>query len=151
MRTGTRSATRPTSLAEVSRRCLASELGPRPFSYWLREGLDEFYAHPDLRQAFVSEEPAPLGNPNDAYLGAVAEQLARHYDLPIPPWSEQPHRFLGRPLFMSQIEGMKPLLLAESPVAFRRRQIFTSANVLDRARKYASDHKGDGIAPGSGP
>jgi hypothetical protein len=49
-------------------------------------------------------------------------------------WTQEPSRFLHRPYFTTPIEGLKALLIAESPIAFRRRLIFTEAEPLRRAR-----------------
>ena len=77
-------------------------------------------------------------NPRDpkehAFLGATGEHLARRWNLAIPSWTQEPSRFLRRPYFTTPIEGLKALLIAESPIAFRRRLIFTEAEPLRRAR-----------------
>ena len=41
------------------------------------------------------------------------------------------------PYFTTTLEGLKALLIAESPIAFRRRLIFTEAKPLHRARMPA--------------
>jgi hypothetical protein len=69
-----------------------------------------------------------------ASLGGVGEHLARRWNLTIPAWREDPSRFLHRPYFTTPLEGLKALLLVESPIAFRRRLIFTEAEPLRRAR-----------------
>jgi len=51
---------------------------------------------------------------------------------PPPRWTNHPERFLPRPWFMGH-ERMKGFWLAESPLAFRRRFIFTEAEPLRRA------------------
>lgn len=123
---------RPSTLAEVARRV---EAGQQAFGPALREFLDEFYLHPDRRQAMIDDAPAALPNARQhAVLGATAEHLARRWRLRIPAWSDEPSRFLKRPYFTTRIEEMKALLLAESPIAFRRRLIFTEAEPLRRAR-----------------
>ena len=125
--------TRPLTLAEVARRRNAGE----DFSLLLREFLDEFYAalRSALARECIVEEPIGLADPQEhAMLGAVGEHLARRWSLAIPPWTENPSRFLHRPYFTTSIEGLKALLLAESPIAFRRRLIFTEAEPLRRAR-----------------
>jgi hypothetical protein len=69
----------------------------------------------------------------NALLGAVGEHLMNRWNLGEPPaWSSGPERFLDRPWFMGP-ERMKGFLLAESPLAFRRRFIFTEAEPLRRA------------------
>jgi len=83
----------------------------------------------------IDEEPAPLPDPRQhAVLGAVAEHLARRWRLAIPPWSEHPSRFLHEPWFPTPLEDLKAMLLAESPLAFRRRMIFVEREPLRRAR-----------------
>jgi hypothetical protein len=64
--------------------------------------------------------------------------LPSNTGLPIPPWVEQPQRFLDKPFFAGGLESLKAILLAESPLAFRRRQIFVSANALSRPREHSS-------------
>ena len=124
---------RPATLAEVARRRNAGEeLGSLLVGF-----LDSFYG--DLRQgagpAALSTPPEALTEAREhALLGAIAEHLARRWGLQIPGWSDDPSRFLKRPYFTSPLEGLKALLIAESPLAFRRRLIFTEAEPLRRAR-----------------
>jgi hypothetical protein len=119
-------------LAEVAqRRNKDEELAPL-----LAEFLDTFYGA--LRsgdaQPLISDEPEPLASPDEhALLGAIAEHLARRWQLAIPEWSNDRSRFLSRPYFTTPLEGFKALLIAESPLAFRRRLIFTEAEPLRRA------------------
>lgn len=97
--------------------------------------LDSFYTDPPRRQTMIDPEPTLTGvSRTDAYMGAVAEHLARRWGLRIPQWVERPERFLKRPLFGSSIEALKALLLVQSPVAFRRRMIFVEHEPLRRAR-----------------
>lgn len=131
MKTANPSSARPRTLEEVARRAWHGE---QPFDPALREFLDHFYADAADRAACIAEEPARLGDIEDAYLAAVAEHLALSYDLPIPSWSEAPERCLHRPFFAGGLESLKATLLVESPTAFRRRLIFVSANALDRPR-----------------
>lgn len=123
---------RPHTLAEVARRALAGE---DAYDRALREFLDHFYLHPEQRQAGIDPEPSPLPDPREhAALGGVAEHLARRWGLAIPDWVEHPSRFLDRAWFTTEIEDLKAMLLAQSPLAFRRRLIFTEAEPLRRAR-----------------
>jgi hypothetical protein len=124
---------RPSTLAEVARRRNAGE----DFSLLLREFLDEFYGAVRRGNASACIADEPIGLPDvkeHAVLGAIGEHLARRWNLPIPPWTDDPSRFLRRPYFTTTMEGLKALLIAESPIAFRRRLIFTEAEPLRRAR-----------------
>jgi len=106
------------------------------FSVLLDEFLDMFYTEPGRRQAMIDEEPPWIGNERqDAYVGAVGEHLARRWGLQIPLWSDAPGREVAEPWFVGMMgTGLSGLLLVESPIAFRRRRIFTEAEPLRRAR-----------------
>ena len=124
---------RPHTLAEVARRRNVRE----DFSLLLREFLDEFYGAVRRGEAAacIANEPESLPDRQEhALLAAIGEHLARRWNLPIPAWTEDSSRFLRRPYFTTTIEGLKALLIAESPIAFRRRLIFTEAEPLRRAR-----------------
>jgi hypothetical protein len=102
----------------------------------ISEFLDEFYpSGPAERQRMIGEKPGLTGVAfQDAYVGAVAEHLARRWGLEIPTWVDDPHRFLDKPRFPDYMELAKPVFLRDSPTAFRRRLIFTEAEPLRRAR-----------------
>jgi hypothetical protein len=101
----------------------------------LAEFLDEFYLHPERRQAMLDPPPPPLAEPRShALLGAVGEHLARRWGLVVPAWTDEPSRFLHRPWFVTPLEDLKAMLLIHSPLAFRRRMIFVEAEPLRRAR-----------------
>lgn len=103
------------------------------FGSALREFLDSFYTVPQDRSASRAEAPTSVGEIEDAYLAATAEHLALAYRLPVPPWTDAPGRSLKQPFFAGG-NALMAILLVESPTAFRRRQIFISANALDRPR-----------------
>jgi hypothetical protein len=101
----------------------------------LREFLDQFYMNPWRRAAMIADEPPRLTDPREhALLGAVGEHLARRWNVAVPSWTDDPSRFLHQPFFTTPIENLKAMLLAQSPLAFRRRMIFTEAEPLRRAR-----------------
>ena len=102
----------------------------------LSEFLDEFYMNPERRAAIIAEHPPRLDDVREhAVLGAVGEHLARRWNLgAAPTWTNAPSRFLHEPYFTTPIENLKAMLLAQSPLAFRRRLIFTEAEPLRRAR-----------------
>jgi hypothetical protein len=126
------------SIRDISlewRRALMS--GREPFFGEIGNLLDDFRerctAERD-RMALVVDPPEPTGEPpTDAYLAAVAESLCRECGLRPPAWTEEPAHFLQRPWFAGGLESLKAILLAESPTAFRRRNLFVSANALSRA------------------
>lgn len=123
---------RPGTLAQVLQLVRKGE----KFRFCLAGFLDDFYgdASDRSRAARIAEDPSLTGDPKmNALLGAIGEHLARRWNLGVPPaWTNQPERFLDRPWFMGH-ERMKGFLLAESPLAFRRRFIFTEAEPLRRA------------------
>jgi hypothetical protein len=125
---------RPRSLAEAVRQHRSG----RDFGVALNEFLDEFYlAAANERQAMLAEDPPFVGDEHlDAYIGAVAEHLARRWRLDhAPKWASDARRFLDWPWFPDgESPKLKRILLMESPIAFRRRQIFAEAEPLRRAR-----------------
>lgn len=121
---------RPCTLAEVARRANAGE---DAFDPSVREFLDSWQSMTrEQRGAALAEEPAPVGHVHDAYLAAVAEHLALSEHIETPEWTEGPQRFLKEPFFAGGLESLKAILLVESPLAFRRRLIFISADGLSR-------------------
>lgn len=103
----------------------------------LNEFLDEFYREQEklVKYKMLADPPPEVDPVKDAYLAAVAEHLSYHLSLgPAPEWVHEPSRFLDKPWFAdSGIEGLRPLLIKESPLAFRRRWLFVSGNALSRA------------------
>jgi hypothetical protein len=126
---------RPATLQDVALRTLAGE----PFDTLLSEFLDTFYGADAARMAAaITAAPVGIGAIHDAYLAAVAEHLALRFALAVPRWVDDPGRFLSEPFFAGGLETLKAVLLVESPLAFRRRHIFVSANALSRASEHAS-------------
>ena len=124
---------RPKSLAEVA----TIAAGGESFDFALADFLDEFYGAPDFEA--LAQEPmflAPkfgrVGQVEDAYLAATAQELARRFKLPIPEWVPSEDRKLRRPWFASDLAGLRAVLIHESPASFRERNLFVSANALSR-------------------
>lgn len=67
-----------------------------------------------------------------ALLSATIETLCLELNLKIPAWCDVVQS-LDEPWFVSGIENLKASALVESPVTFRRRNIFVLGNFLDRA------------------
>jgi hypothetical protein len=146
--------THPTTLADAVRRYNDNGTGEEGvFSVALDEFLDVFYSEESsaCRQAMIDDEPPRIGKERlDAYIGAVGEHLARRWNLRIPAWSHAAWRDLEEPWFVGMMgKGLSGLLLVESPIAFRRRNIFTEAEPLRRARMPR--HGGSDASPGHTP
>lgn len=125
---------RPATLAEVA--ALAAQ--GDSFDRCLANFLDAFYAAPSaaaLAAAPVLLAPAhgDLGQVQDAYLAATAEELARRFSLPLPRWTAGEARQLRRPWFATPLAALRAVLLLESPPGFRARNLFVSENALSRA------------------
>lgn len=124
---------RPQSLAEVAQLVVHGQ----SFDLCLANFLDEFYADPT--ESRLGDEPMPmrmtqgeLGQLRDAYLAATAEELARMQAFPCPTWTDNAHRSLRKPWFASSLSSLRAVLIHESPVGFRSRNLFVSANALSR-------------------
>ena len=76
----------------------------------------------------VEELPGRL----QALLASTVEALCAELALPPPTWCAG-IAGLAEPWFVSGIENLKAMAIAESPVWFRKRGIFVLANFLDRA------------------
>jgi hypothetical protein len=124
---------RPKSLAEVAQLAVEGD----SFGRCLANFLDEFYSRPVASALEI--EPTILrgliedGEIKDAYLAAVAEELARKYKFPHPAWAYAEERKLHSPWFASDLQSLRAVLLVESPVGFRSRNLFVSENALSRA------------------
>lgn len=119
------------TLAVVAQRTRAGE----DFHRAVREFLDEFALRADerTRAAAIVEKPPSTGEPRqDAYLGALAEHLAVAHGLQRPAWSVESDRFLPRFWFVSEVPGFRAISIAQTPAAFRRRNILVPERSLHR-------------------
>lgn len=87
----------------------------------------------------LTEEPAPLSGTlgdqgvADAYLASAAAWLARRKGFPAPAWTRGAARALDHPWFAAKTPKLKALLLQDSPAEFRVRNLFVSADAMNRA------------------
>lgn len=118
------------TVAGVAARVCAGE----DLRFAVRELLDEFAlrGRDDLRAAALAEEPVRVDEHVDAYLGALAEHLARACGLPVPGWALSEWRMLDHMWFPGVARGFRATALRESPAAFRRRGIFIARGALSR-------------------
>jgi hypothetical protein len=102
---------------------------PRHWRIPLMDFVDDFRYYKDLKAV---EKGIELSHPKfDALLASTVEYLCREMSLPIPSWV---HAIapVADPWFVSGLENLKAIALAESPVAFRIRKIFVLENFLHR-------------------
>ena len=78
--------------------------------------------------------PPPPGLPAElhALLASVVLALCWEAGIDPPSWARV-RRFLPRPFFPSETESLKASALVESPLAFRRNNIYVLDNFLERA------------------
>jgi hypothetical protein len=122
---------RPRTLREVSER--SDSIGD--FGRNLRDWLHELRNVSSRRQASaaIAVEPVLLserfaeGNVADAWLAAYAEHLAGKVGVRAPEWSFLPKRIAADPVFDegSDNRKLRAVALANAPLAFKRRNIFT--------------------------
>ncbi|MCD5413404.1 MAG: hypothetical protein LR001_00130 [Clostridiales bacterium] len=99
--------------------------------------LDSFYrATSDQKQLMVIDEPEEYENISSgkyAYISGVVEKLCRDSDIVFPNWVFKEKYFLKEPYFSLDSKGMlKLILLLESPIEFRMRNVFVNNNTLTR-------------------
>ena len=127
---------RPATLAETYERIIAGS----DCEVALSEFLDTFYLAPttERRIETLRREPPLTGDAHlDALAGAIAEYLARQYELPaVPEWAFESIRYLDRAWHTTSFDSdaMREYLTFASPAEFRSRNIFTEERPLRRAR-----------------
>lgn len=101
----------------------------------LAEFLTEFgFEDPTHRQRLLSRRPRATGSRNwDALLAALAEHLAFHDDAEIPPWVEDPERFLDTFWFPTNTPMARADALVYAPASFLRRGVMVERRSLVRA------------------
>ncbi len=105
----------------------------RDAAHWrihLMNFVDDFRRQPDLQA--VAEPCAPGDERIAAVIAATVEQLCDEAGLRPPAWTANIPA-CKRPFFVSGLENLKAIALAESPLWFRRRKVFVLSNFLHRA------------------
>lgn len=101
------------------------------FTDWLH-GIRRLSSRNQLERAYA-DEPRMLegrfaeGKVADAWLAAYAEHLASRIRRRPPEWAFQPARIAGEPWFSDVLDspGLRASALARSPLAFKRRNLYT--------------------------
>jgi hypothetical protein len=103
--------------------------------YLLADFIDEFN-RADMAKKQQMVRRFPFKKIKDkkyaAYIAAAVEELCYRNSMDIPEWVFDKKYRLKEPFFVGGLESLKAFLIAESPVSFRRRNIFVSENVLKR-------------------
>ena len=117
------------SVEAVSARMAAE--GESSWKHWLFELVDAFRRQADA--ALFEAPPRPALSPRvRCLLAATVEALCAERGL-TPPWWCGGVGPLPVPWFVSGSESLKALALVESPLEFRKRNLFVLANFLARA------------------
>jgi hypothetical protein len=95
----------------------------------------------DFRRASLEQKLKMVEKPalhfnkriENSYFAACVEYLCLESHIPMPGWIHKKQYFLKEPFFAGGLESLKAFLLVESPLPFRRRNIFVSENALERA------------------
>lgn len=123
----------PDAVAVISEQ-IACKRGENSWKTWLFNFVDAFRSAPDPQKAQVLIQEPPTGKTPPgikALLASTVETLCLERGLAAPPWTEGIPPLDG-PWFVSEVENLKPMALVESPVYFRRRNIFVLENFLER-------------------
>jgi class 3 adenylate cyclase len=111
----------------------------RLWRYVFAQMLDDYMSvlhHAGVEAAARMWSGAPRGTGDsrvDAAFAAMAEYLARRDGWTVPPWARLPGREAWPWWFVTDLRGLHPRALAESPSSFRRRGVFITSGALDRA------------------
>ncbi len=114
------------TLQEVKRQ---ASLEPKNWSIFLMDFVDDFryYKNPEA----IAEPLHPAHAQLDALLASTAEYLCDELGIETPAWLATVPA-CKTPWFVSGIENLKAIALAESPLRFRIRKIFVLENFLSR-------------------
>ena len=105
---------------------------------WLAFGqfLDDWRRTDAVRRARLVEEAPPEVSGEHlrwaALLAAAVECLCAQDDLPFPTWTNRPEHRLPEPWFLYPGWRLRAWQLADTPAAFRMRNIFGGDRILSR-------------------
>jgi len=105
-------------------------------SFWLMFGtfLDRFYANKDVKM--IEEEPFENINVSKeirAFVSASVDYLSNSIEAVTPAWTKKKEAKLEEPFFPSNLKGeIRAVMLIESPIEFKTRNIYVLGNVLSR-------------------
>jgi hypothetical protein len=80
-----------------------------------------------------AQAPTPSGDTRvDAAFAAMAEYLGRRDGWAVPGWARDPRLEAFPWWFVTELRGLHPRALVESPSSFRRRGVFITRGALER-------------------
>ena len=122
-------STPPASIRMAGYRILSD--GPASWTVHLFDFVDAFRREPSPE---LVEQPPPsaVAERLKALIAGTAEALCREAAVHEPPWCQAVPALTG-PWFVSGVENLKASAIAESPLPFRRRNVFVLGNFLARA------------------
>lgn len=129
----------PDTVVEVLRRLAAGDPLKLVWRYPLVQLLDDHTSAVEqlgigAGASMWAGEPQRTGEPRvDAAFAAMAEHLARRDGWPVPGWAVDPSRETLEWWFVTDLVGMHPTALVESPLSFRERGVFITRDALARA------------------
>lgn len=116
------------AIAVISERIV--EDGEESWKLWLFNFVDAFRSKRD--RSLIEMPPCEGLTPNiKALLASSVDTLCTDLQMEAPNWCATVPP-LDRPWFVSGLESLKPMALIESPVHFRKRNIFVLGNFLSR-------------------
>lgn len=108
----------------------------------LRDGFDSWKIHfmdmvDEFRRAsdprlILLPPPRALDPKLHSLMASIVYALSNEVEMQPPEWAERIY-FLEQAWFPSKSESLKAMNILESPLSFRRNNIFVGANFLDRA------------------
>lgn len=116
------------SIQAVGYKILAD--GEQSWKIHLMEFVDEFRRSLDTRLIMLPPSEK-LSRRIQALIRSTVYQLSLEAEIDPPEWSKR-HLRLEEPWFVSESEALKPMMILESPLAFRQNNIFVGENFLSR-------------------
>lgn len=109
---------------------LVSQDGPGSWRIHYMNLVDVFRATLDPRLILLPPKKSyPLKL--TALLASIVKTLCNEAQIDCPDWAEKKYN-LESPWFVAETESLKPMAIIESPLAFRRNNIFVLDNFLQR-------------------
>lgn len=126
------------AVADSARRITAGEPLKLVWRYPLLQLLDDHTSAVaqlgvEAGASMWAQEPPRTGEARvDAAFAALAEHLARRDGWTVPAWAVDPSREAPQWWFVTDLVGMHPTALVESPLSFRKRGVFITQDALVR-------------------